>query len=79
MRNGRLIILRIAVVDFSREIVTRRYLEIVVGIGLEPFGVVDETGEDDNAQDEEEDEERQLFGRGFERVHQDFQAGWMAR
>ncbi len=58
---------------------TRRYLEIVVGIGLEPFGVVDETGEDDNAQDEEEDEERQLFGRGFERVHQDFQAGWMAR
>ena len=50
-------------------------LEIVVRIGLQSLGVVDETGEDDDAQHQEEDEQGQLFGRCFERVDQDFQAG----
>ena len=54
------------------------YLEIVVGIGLEPFSVVDQTGEDDDAQDEEEDEQCQLLGRRFERVDEDFEAGRVA-
>jgi len=39
-----------------------------VRIDLEPFAVVDETGEDDDAEHEEEDEQRQFFRRGFERV-----------
>jgi hypothetical protein len=32
-----------------------------VRIGLEPFAVVDETGEDDNAEHQEKDEQRQFF------------------
>lgn len=37
-------------------------------IGLEPFAVVDETGEDDNAEHQEKDEQRQFFSRRFKRV-----------
>lgn len=54
------------------------YLEIVVRIGLQSFGVVDETSKNDDAEDEEKDEQGQFFGRGFECVNEDFQAGWMS-
>lgn len=37
-------------------------------IGLEPFAVVDETGEDDDAEHQEKDEQRQFFSRRFKRV-----------
>lgn len=38
-------------------------------IGLESFSVVDETGENDDAQHEEEDEQRQLFRRRLKCVY----------
>ena len=38
-------------------------------IGLEPFAIVDETGEDDDAQHQEKDEQRQFFSRCFKRVN----------
>ena len=55
------------------------YFEIVVRISLQPLAVVDETGEDDDAQHQEEDEQRQFFGRRFERVDEDLEAGRVAR
>lgn len=48
--------------------------ELIVGIVCEPLAVVDERGEDDNAEDEEEYEKHEFFGGGpkkrfaFERV-----------
>jgi len=45
---------------------------------LEAFGIVDEAGEDNDAEDEEEDEKSKLLGRGFKGVHQDFKAGGVA-
>ena len=48
-------------------------------IGLEPFAVVDEAGEDDDAQHQEEDEQSQLLGRGFERVDEDLETGRVSR
>lgn len=44
-------------------------------IGLNALGVVDERGKYDDAQDQEEDEERQFFGRRTERLYEDFQSG----
>lgn len=43
-------------------------------IRLYPLGVVHQTGKDDDAQDQEEDEEGQLLGRGPERLYEYFQA-----
>ena len=57
----------------------RYAVEIVVRIGLDAFGVVDQTGEYDDAQHQEEDEQRQLFGRRPERLDQDLQSGRVAR
>lgn len=56
----------------------KSYLEIVVRISLKSFAVVDETGEDDDAQDEEEDEQRQLLGRRPERLDEDLESGRVA-
>ncbi len=53
-------------------------VEIIVGVGLNPFGVIDEAGEDDDAEHQEEDEQHQLFGRGAERLEQDLQSGRVA-
>lgn len=44
-------------------------------IGLDPLGVVDEAGEDDDAQHQEKDEQRQLFGRRSKRLNEDLEAG----
>ena len=48
-------------------------------IGLNPLGVVDETGEDDDAKDQEENEERQLFGRGSKRLDENLETGRVSR
>lgn len=53
----------------------RDAIEVVVWIGLNALGVVDERGKYDDAQDQEEDEERQFFGRRTERLYEDFQSG----
>ena len=42
---------------------------------LNPLGVVDERGEDDDAENEEENEEHQLLGRGPEGLDQDLESG----
>lgn len=41
-------------------------VEVVVGIGLNPLGVVDKTGKDHNTKDKEENEKNELGGAGFE-------------
>ena len=53
--------------------------EVVVGVVLDPLGVEDERGEDDDANDEEEDEQHELVGARLERVDEDLQAGRVAR
>lgn len=53
-------------------------LEIVARVRLEPFGVVDEAREDDDAEQEEADEQEQLFGAGTEGVDKDFEAARVA-
>lgn len=52
--------------------------EVVDGIGLQTLGVVDERGEDDDAQDEEEDEQEQFFGTRLKRVDEDLQSPRMS-
>ena len=47
----------------------KSYFEIIMWIGLETFAVVDETGEDNNAQHQKEDEQRQFLCRSFECVY----------
>lgn len=46
---------------------------------LQTFRVEDETGEDNDAQDEKEDQQRQLLGRRLERVDQDSKPGRVSR
>ena len=53
--------------------------EVVRGVVLDPFGVVDEGCEDDDADDEEEDEEHEFVGARLERVDEYFQAGGVSR
>lgn len=48
-------------------------------IRLDALRIVDETGEDHDAQDEEEHQQGQLLGRGPERLDEDLQTGRMAR
>jgi len=50
-----------------------------VRIRLDALRVVDEAGEDHDAQDEEEHQQGQLLGRGPERLDEDLQAGRVAR
>lgn len=47
--------------------------ELIIGIGLETFGVVDERGENDNEQDEEKDEQVELFHGRLERVYENLE------
>lgn len=42
---------------------------------LNAFSIVDQGGKDDNAQDEEEDEQHQLLGRGPEGLHENLETG----
>src|SRR6218665_660962 len=49
--------------------------EVVGGIVLNAFGVEDQRGEDDDAEDEEEDEQGQLVSARLERVDEDLQTG----
>ena len=51
----------------------RNGVEVVVRIGLDALGVVDERGEDDDAQNQEEHQQRQLLGRRPERLDQNLQ------
>lgn len=53
-------------------------LEVVVRIGLQPLGVVDETGEEHDAEHEEEDEQEQLLGTRSESVYQYLQSSRVA-
>ena len=52
----------------------RDALEVVLRVGVQPLGVVHEAGEDDHAEDEEEDEQRELLGARLESVDQDLEA-----
>ncbi len=52
---------------------------MIIGIGLQPLGVVDERGEYDNEQDEEEDEQVELFHRGLERVYENLETARVPR
>jgi len=59
---------------------TQRYaLEVVLRIVLGALRVVDETGEDDDAENEEEDQQRELLRRGAEGLYQDLQARRVTR
>ena len=54
-------------------------VEVVAGVELDALGVVDERGEDDDAEHEEEDEEDEFLGRSLERVYEDLEAGRVPR
>lgn len=53
--------------------------EIVLGVRLQTLRVVDERGEDDDAQDEKEDEQEQLLSTRLERVDEDLESPRMTR
>ena len=46
-----------------------------MGVGLDPLGVVDEGGEDDDAENKEENKEHELLGRGTKGLEEDLEAG----
>ena len=52
----------------------RDALEVVLWVGVQPLCVVHETGEDDHAQNEEEDEQRELLGACLESVDEYLEA-----
>lgn len=59
---------------------TERYaLEVVLGVVLSALRVVHETGEDDDAENEEEYQQRELLGRGAKGLYQDFEARRVTR
>jgi len=47
--------------------------EVVVRVVLRALGVVDEGGEDDDAENEEEDEQTQLVRARLERLYEDLE------
>lgn len=52
-------------------------LEIILRIVLGTFRVIDQTGEDHDAKDQEEDQQGQFFGGCAERLDENLQAGRM--
>ena len=50
-------------------------VEVIVGVWLDPLGVVDEGGEDDDAENEKENKEHELLGRGTKGLKEDLEAG----
>ena len=50
-------------------------VEVVVGVGLDPLGIVDQRGEDDNPEDEEEDKQHELLSGGAEGLQENLEAG----
>lgn len=46
----------------------------VIGLGTNPFSIVDHSGEDEHTQGEEDDEEQELIGAGSECMTQDTQS-----
>lgn len=51
----------------------RDALEVVVGVGLDAFGVVHQAGEDHDAQYEKKHQQGELLGGGAERLDEDLQ------
>ena len=53
--------------------------EVVGGVDLDPLGVVDQAGEDHDAQHQEEHQQHQLLGGGAEGLQQDLEAAGVSR
>ncbi len=52
---------------------------MIIGIGLQAFGIIDERGEYNNEQDEEKNEQVELLHRRLERVYENFEAARVPR
>ena len=57
---------------------SERYgIEVVIGVILNSFGIIDQRGEYHNAENQEEHQEKQLAGAGFEGLYENFESGRM--